>query len=155
MEEINVRIVKLDKMRAASFFGFGQQPEDEAWRKLEEWAKPKGYLDDLEHHRIFGFNNPSPSPVSPNYGYEFLIAVDPDYEADEGVKIIDFPGGLYAVTNTGKIDDPGESIPAAWKKLSQWRENSKYRMGQHQWLEEHPGPAGGDWSLDLYIPIVE
>lgn len=155
MDEINVRIVKLEKMRAASFYSFGQQPEYEAWSKLEAWAKPKGYLDDIEHHRIFGFDNPSPTPASPNHGYEFLIAIGPETEVEEGIKIVDFPGGLYAVMNTGRIEDPWDTIPKAWMKLSEWLEQSKYCMGKHQYLEEHLGSPKEDWSLDLYMPIVE
>jgi hypothetical protein len=39
-------------------------------------------------------------------------------------------------------------------------ENSKYRHGKHQWLEEHIGPLdemGGEqpFTLDLHLPISE
>ena len=77
MSDLDVRIVKLEPVRVASFHGFGESPEDEAWNKLVAWAKPKGLLHDPQHHRIYGFNNPNPSPGSPNYGYEFWMAVGP------------------------------------------------------------------------------
>ena len=156
MNEIEAQIVKLEPMRVASVHGFGQSPEHQAWDKLIAWAGPKGLLDDLEKHRIFGFNNPNPSPGSPNYGYEFWIVVGPDVEPEGDVRIVDFRGGLYAVA---RCEGAG-SIGQTWQELVAWREDSKYRGGSHQWLEEHIGPVDvpqdeGTMVLDLYLPIVE
>ena len=157
MSELEVRIVQLEPMQVASFLGFGESPEMLAWEKLTSWAKPKGLLDKPEKHRLFGFNNPNPSPGSPNYGYEVWIEVGPDLEPDEEVKIVDFEGGLYAVTRcvvpTGKFD----VIGATWKKLSTWREDSQYQRGQFQWLEESLplNPPDTEFVLDLYLPISE
>jgi hypothetical protein len=106
MNEFKVRLVKLEPLRVASVHGFGQSPEDEAWQKLMAWAKPKGYLDDKEHHRIFGFNNPNPSPGSPNYGYEFWMVVGPEVQPEGEVEIKEFPGGLYAVARCDVQGDP-------------------------------------------------
>ncbi len=158
MNDLNVRIVKLEALHVANFLGFGKQPEDEAHTKLSAWAKPKGYFDDLQHHRIFGFNNPNPSPGSPNYGYELWITVGPEVQHDEQANIRDFPGGLYAVMRCELKGDLNETIPAAWKKLFLWRERSRYKRGYHQWLEEHlrpDDPSEGEWVLDLYLPISE
>ena len=162
MSEYEVRIVKLEPIHVASLHGFGKEPENQAWEKLVTWAKPKGYLDDLKTHRIFGFNNPNPSPGSPNYGYEFWMVVDQDEKPENEVEIKDFPGGLYAVGLCAVKDDPGKEIPEAWQKLVHWQENSPYRQGSHQWLEEHVEPmeAGGietpagKFALDLYLPIT-
>jgi hypothetical protein len=73
MTELDVRIVKLESMRVASFHGFGTEPEAIAFGKLTAYAQPKGYLDDLEAKSVFGFNNPNPSAGSPNYGYEVWL----------------------------------------------------------------------------------
>jgi DNA gyrase inhibitor GyrI len=157
MGELEVRIVRLEPMRVASVHGFGESPEEEAWRKLEAWAKSKGLLEDPKRHRIFGFNNPDPSPGSPNYGYEFWIVVGPGVESEGGVKVKDFPGGLYAVTRCEVIGDPYEIIPETWKRLATWLEDSKYTYAHHQWLEEHIRlhAPGQDFVLDLYAPIAE
>jgi DNA gyrase inhibitor GyrI len=154
---MKVNIVKLEPMRVASVLSFGREPENEAWAKLIAWAKPKGLLDDREHHRIFGFNNPDPAPGSPNYGYEFWIAVGPDAQLEGEVEIKDFAGGLYAVARCEVQGKPYETIPAAWKKLVLWRENSPYKGAGHQWLEEHVSGqnTGDDWNLDLYLLIAE
>ena len=158
MSDLEVRIVKLDPMRVASFHGFGASPESQAGNKLLAWAKPKGLLDDPAQHRVFGFNNPDPSPGSPHYGYEFWMAVGPDVQPEAEMKIKEFAGGLYAVTRCEVKDDPYNVIPVTWQRLVAWCEDSKYRMAHHQWLEEHLDLAHvwpGAFVLGLYLPIAE
>jgi DNA gyrase inhibitor GyrI len=163
MSEFNVRLERLAKLRVASLHGFGTQPELQAWDKLAEFAGNRGYLNDLSHHRIFGFNNPDPTPGSPNYGYELWITVDPEVSAEGEVEIKEFPGGLYAVARCDATGNPYEVIPAAWQQLVVWREQSTYQPGSQQWLEEHiPAEgkglvetAGGAWVLDLYLPLSQ
>ena len=158
MSEIEVRIVRLEPFRAASFYGFGEYPELVAYEKLMAWAGPRGLFEDRESHRIFGFNNPSPSPGSPNYGYEFWITVDPDFGVDDSldIDIKQFRGGLYAVTNCVGI----ENIGKMWEALSLWVENSKFGCGHHQWLEENLSQPTAEITedileLDLYLPISD
>ena len=104
---------------------------------MREWAKshdlPRG------QHRIFGYNNPDPSPGSPNYGYDVWLTVDESVQANGDARIIEFPGGLYAVTRID-VKNPWDDIPGTWQKLVKWMESSKYQHGRHQWLEEHIGP---------------
>jgi DNA gyrase inhibitor GyrI len=156
MSELDVRIVKLEPIRVASFHAFSATPEHDAIRKLIAWAQPRGMLDGTACQRIFGFNNPDPSPGSPNYGYEFWITVGSDVQPEGEVKIKEFSGGLYAVTRC-EVKDPYKDIPETWQRLVAWCEDSKYRMAHHQWLEEHIGPADqpADLVLDLYLPIAE
>jgi len=161
MTEIDVRIVKLEPMRVAAVLGFGEQPEMLAWNKLLAWANPLGLIDDLETVRFFGFNNPDPSPGSPNYGYEQWIVVGPDVKASSDIKIKDFDGGLYAVTRC-TLNNIGET----WQQLVLWLEDSKYHKAQHQWLEGTVKPEmiitpdgmmveNFEAELDLYLPIAE
>lgn len=79
--------------------------------------------------------------------------------ADGDARILEFPGGLYAVTRI-EVKDPGDEIPQAWQKLVKWMESSKYHHGPHQWLEEHIGPLDETvnelpFTLDLHLPITE
>ena len=153
MSELEVRIVTLDPMRVAVTFGFGTAPEHEAWERLVAWSEPKGFFEDRAAHRIFGFNNPDPSPGSPNYGYEFCMEVGPDVEADGEVQIEECKGGRYAVTRCRGVNNIGRT----WKELVTWRESSAYKPASHQWLEEHLGPAQmtpENLELDLYLPIA-
>ena len=51
-----------------------------------------------------------------------------------------------------------QNIHSTWQQLVVWREASRYRMGQHQWLEELITPPDGPWDkaqFDLYLPIAE
>ena len=165
MSESEVRIVRLEPMWVAYAHGYGEQPEGIAWNTLLSWAKSKGLLDDLKACRFFGFNNPDPSPGSPNYGYEQWLAVEPEAEPGGEVKIKEFSGGLYAVAKC-KLSNIGQ----VWKQLVTWREDGKYKQAHHQWLEEclnpevfitSEGSAASDESIysdvifDLYLPIAE
>jgi len=157
MSNLDVRIVKLPPMRVACVNGFGEGPEGMAFDKMKAWAEAHNLLG--KPYRLFGYNNPDPSPGSPNYGYDVWITVDESVQADGEARIIEFPGGLYAVARV-EVTLPGEQIGATWQKLVKWREASKYRHGKHQWLEEHIGPLdemGGDqpFTLDLHLPITE
>jgi AraC family transcriptional regulator len=157
MSDLNVRIVNLPPMRVVCVNGFGQGPEGQAFEKMKAWAQAHDLLG--KPHRLFGYNNPDPSPGSPNYGYDVWITVDEVVRADDEARLIDFPGGLYAVTRID-VKNPWDDIPGAWQKLVKWMEASKYRHGRHQWLEEHIGPLdemGGDqpFTLDLHLPITE
>jgi DNA gyrase inhibitor GyrI len=157
MNDLDVRIVTLQPMRVACINGFGEGPEGLAFEKMRAWAEAHRLLE--QPHRIFGYNNPDPSPGSPNYGYDVWLSVDESVQADGEARIIDFPGGLYAVTRI-EVKDPWQDIPGAWQELVRWMESSKYRQGRHQWLEEHIGPLDETvtalpFTLDLHLPITE
>jgi len=116
------------------------------------FTEPIGLLS--KPHRFFGYNNPDPSPGSPNYGYDQWITVDATIQPAEPIKLTKFPGGLYAVTRCMGV----QNIPSTWKQLVVWCEDSQYRTAHHQWLEECLTPPGVDLDkleLDLYLPIAE
>lgn len=163
MKEFEVKIVRLERMRVASAQVISTTPENDAWEKMRAWAEPKGLLEDLEKHPIFGFNNPNPSPDRKEYGYEFWIRVEPDVETGGDIKIKEFEGGLYAVT-TCKLKEELESeffqkegYLESWKKLVDWVKSSKYVHGKHQGLEKahDPNASEEELVLDLYCPIEE
>ena len=135
--------------------GFGKEPESQAFEKTAAWARKHDLID--RPHRLFGYNNPNPTPGSPNYGYDVWMTVDKTVQAEGEARIVEFTGGLYAVMRL-KVTDPGDEIPKAWRKLVLWREKSRYHEGRHQWLEEHIGSIGDSvnqmpFTLDLYLPI--
>ena len=157
MEKLEVRIITLPSMRVACFNGFGAGPEGQAIDKMKAWAIAHNLLD--KPCRLFGYNNPDPTPGSSNYGYDVWITVDESVKADGEARIIGFPGGLYAVTRC-EVNNPWEDIPRTWQNLVKWMEGSRYHQGHHQWLEEHIGPledmgVGQTFTLDLHLPIKE
>jgi DNA gyrase inhibitor GyrI len=139
-------------MRVASARAFGPSPELDAWQKLEAWARPRG-LFEPDVARIYGFNNPSPSAGSPNYGYEFWITVGPEVEPEGEIRIVEFSGGLYAVAPLA-VEDPARDIPPAWQRLNAWVHANGYREAPHQWLEEH-SPTGAGNLVALYHAVQE
>ena len=156
MPEIDVKIMELPPLRVASALGFGQGPEAIAWEKIFSFLKEKGLWDGMTELEYYGFNNPDPSPGSPNYGYEQWVVVPGSVEGTDDVTIKHFEGGLYAVTRCHGIPHIFET----WKQLFAWREDSPYMAGSHQWLEKWVNPAqtGLDETkmiMDLYIPIAK
>ena len=152
MSELEVRIVQLGPLHVASALGFGEGPEGQAAEKILAFARRLGCLEQQSKPRFFGFNHPSPSAGSPNYGYEMWMEVEPEVQGEGEVTIKDFPGGLYAVTRCLGV----EPIPGAWKALSLWLEKSPYQFSNHQWLEQHVAWVDlplEQYVLDLYAPI--
>ncbi|MGD2073113.1 MAG: GyrI-like domain-containing protein [Candidatus Thorarchaeota archaeon] len=166
MEDIEVAIVKLEPMRVASAQATGESPETAAWKKMRAWAEPRGLLEDLETHPVFGFNNPDPQPGEKEYGYEFWIKVGPEEEPEEesggDIQMKEFSGGLYAVT-TCNLQEELESeffkengFLSSWKKLTDWVKSSSYSMDcNNQCLEKahDPDASVDELILDLYCPI--
>ncbi len=163
MKDFNVKIVKLEPMTVASVHAISTTPEHDAWEKMRSWAEPKGLLEDIEKHPVFGFNNPDPAPGQSEYGYEFWIRVDPTVQSGAEVEIKRFKGGLYAVT-TCKLKEELESeffrkegYLESWKNIVDWVKSSNYKPGKHQCLEKahQPGASEEELVLDLYCPVEE
>ena len=155
MSELEVRIVRLEPMRVVSAYGFGPSPEGIASDKMNAFLKSKGMLEGYGKDFIsYGFNNPSPSSGSPNYGYEIWVPVPQALEPDGDIRVVEFGGGQYAVTRFTNLEKIGE----VWGELVRWRENSKYKKASHQWLEGLLNPREKDmtkYTFDLYLPISE
>ena len=154
MSEIEVRIVTLEPMRVLSSYGFGKEPEGIAWEKLMAFIEEKNLFEEDKFPTTYGFNNPNPSKGSPNYGYEIWLPVDDSIQPEGDLRIVDFKGGLYAVTRFKNL----YNIGAVWGELVKWREGSKYKHGHHQWLEHLLEGANGppeELVFDLYLPIAE
>ncbi len=154
MSDFEVRIVEMEPMRVASAHGFGAEPEPQAWNKILAFAQEKGL--DTGKARFFGFNNPNPSPGSPNYGYEQWMTVSPDVQAEGEITIKEIPARRYAVTRCKGIS----TITQTWQQLVLWFEDSAYKKPAHwcQCLEElltPPGVPYEEYVFDLYLPIAE
>jgi effector-binding domain-containing protein len=82
------------------------------------------------------------------------MVVGGEVEAEGDVKIKDFSGGLYAVTRFKGLENIGQ----VWKDLVRWQEDSKYKSGSHQWLEELHTSVDSppeEYVFDLWLPIME
>lgn len=153
MNKLDVRIVKLEPMLMASAYGFGSSPEGLAHDKMLVFLKTKNIMDGYgTKYRQFGFDNPSPAPGSPNYGYEIWVEIEKGIEPEGDIRLVDFPGGLYAVTRFENL----ENIGRVWGELVQWREASKYKESCHRCLENLHNPLETDPTklvFELYLPV--
>lgn len=159
----DIRVLKtLEPMRVAYYNYYGKNPEDGAFKVINEWLLSSSLEIEKDGIRIFGYNNPSPtSPEQEEYGYEVCVTIRDGIQiSDNRIMTKTLPGGLYAVTGVrrGKDSELGNEIMKAWQRFSSWLKDSKYIYGGHQWLEEHLGfdeafhHVGG---VDLYMPIME
>jgi effector-binding domain-containing protein len=154
MSEIQVEIVQMEPMRVAVAHGFGESPEQIAWDKILAFARDKGI--DTGQVRFFGFNNPNPSPGSPNYGYEQWMTVGPEVEAEGEIVIKEIPARRYAMTNFKGLD----KIGTTWQQLVLWFEDSPYQKPAHwcECLEELLTPIDTpleEYVFNLYLPIAD
>lgn len=156
MSELEVQIVAMPQMRVASTLGFGATPEAQAFEQLAAFIRSQGI--DTSGARHFGFDNPSPSPGSPNYGYEAWVTVGPDVEGEGEVVIKEIPRRRYAMTNFKGL----ENIGRVWKELVAWLEESPYEWPDNahcaECLEELLTPMEDPpetYVFNLYLPIAD
>jgi DNA gyrase inhibitor GyrI len=150
--DLDVRIVEMEPMRVACAHGFGASPELQAIEKMLSFLDSKGLR--FEDVRWFGFNNPDPSPGSPNYGYDVWATVGPEIEAEGEITMREIPARRYAVARCEGLEHIGE----VWRQLVLWFEDSPYRKPPH-WYEclenllVHPDTPFEDYVFDLHLPI--
>lgn len=154
MSELDVRIVEMEAQPVVAALGFGTAPELEAWRLIEAFARDHGLDLWSGRHRFFGFNNPDPSPGSPNYGYEQWMTVDATTFADPPYEIKATLPGRYAVTRLRGA----EHIAPTWHGLVAWFEEHGHPLPSRRelCLEELLTPIGEPtetWEFDLYLGL--
>jgi effector-binding domain-containing protein len=154
MSNLDVRIVNMEPMRVAVAHGFGPSPEAIASDKMLAFLAAKGLA--FQDVRWFGFNNPDPSPGSPNYGYDVWATVGPEVEGEGDITIREVPARMYAVTRFKDLNNIGR----VWQELVLWFEASPYKRPSywHECLENllvPPDTPFEEYEFDLYLPIRE
>ncbi|MCP4545258.1 MAG: GyrI-like domain-containing protein [bacterium] len=151
-------IVNLPRMHVVSARATGESPEAEAWARLFAWAKPLGFMDDLNAHPVFGFNNPAPRPGQSHYGYEAWMEVQGKVDELDPLQFKSFSGGLFAVARCKLVGDKVGSVPEVWRRLfEEVKAGSGYSWRRSQELEGlvNPGAPEEEILLDLYLPVRE
>jgi effector-binding domain-containing protein len=161
MDYMEVRLERLETMRALYAHALSETPEEDAASKVRGWAEPRGLLDEGSGARHFGRNTYPTNDPEP-HGYESYITIGPDVEAEDSLEIREIPGGLYAALRFKGL----ENIAEAWGRIHGWVEESEYEMvdwrrGEHGWVngyEEHLNPgeeSQSEWVFDLWIQLKE
>jgi len=149
----DIKVLKeLKPFKVAYYCYKGIKPEENAFKTIRTWLQKEKRI--ASKARIFGFNNPSPKEGETEYGYEVWVTIDKEQVIDdEKIKTKMVPGGLYGVTT---VKGGVEAIFPTWQRFAKWLSESKYEMGNHQWLEEHLGfdhDFNHVGTIDLFIPI--
>ena len=139
MNELAVRIVKLEPLRVASFHGFGPSPEHLAAQKLAAWAGPRGYLADPRTASHLRLQQPEPFARQPELRLRVLDRSSaPEVEADGGgahpgvpgrpVRGHALPGGRGASARPGAGSSQWLTDSATGtRSISGWRSTSTRR----------------------------
>jgi hypothetical protein len=150
MTEMPIRFVTTGPLRVARVSAFGPVPEPEAFKKLDQWATPKGLLKDPSAFLLLGRNNPPPPPDGGDYGYEYLLTIGPDVDTT-GVDALDITQTTYAVIRANF-----RNITARWRWLYEWAEGEGYSVTGHGFEEHLTLPERGapeDMLFDLWLPV--
>jgi DNA gyrase inhibitor GyrI len=145
----NIRVETLRSMRAAYFYSFSENPEEDAWKKMESWAINLGLFKKESKIRIFGRNiYPTENPEPHGYGY--FLTITPDIKIEKEISIRFVPGGLYAVARCEGFEEIGKK----WELLWKWVNQSKYKyIGETK--SEFGFELGFEEHLNWYPFMVE
>ena len=150
-----VEIETLPPMIVGSYRAVSPTPEHDSINYILAWLE-KSNLNNNDV-RMFGFDVEVPTEDSQagKRGYESWAVVPTGTQSNDGVKLEEFQGGLYATMTLYKpFEDAFTNIPNGWKMLHEWVIGSEqYQGAQHQWMEEKLDYEDGS-DLKLYHPIV-
>ncbi len=160
---MEIRILYLPPAAVASSRYVGENPEDTARKNLDEFVRSVNLGEIKPDLKVYGFNNPSPSPGNETYGYEFWVTIPEDMAVPEPIEKKYFAGGLYAA-HCIKMGDFHEWQPFYQQvsSLELYKVDCREPLGMEGSLEEHLNAftyyqAGKEQlkieQLDLLIPI--
>ena len=162
LAEMKVRLERLQTMRAVHTHALGDTPEEDAGKKIREWARSNG-ITGTSGNRLFGRNTyPTDNPEP--HGYEIYLTINQEPERRGNISIGEIPGGLYVILRFKNLDRIGE----AWKKMWTWITENSYefigwKKGRYGWVdgfEEHINwyveeTPLTEWMFDLWVQIKE
>jgi DNA gyrase inhibitor GyrI len=156
---VDVKLVTLDQMIAATAHSLVQNPEEDALQKITSYAAANGLTGSSV--RLFGRNiylTDKPEP----HGYEYYLTVQGKITENSDVSLGQIPGGLYAVMEIKNLFAIGEG----WQNLFSWLETHGYQpvgvsKGKYGWVNsayeelvdwQSPKPPT-EWTLRLMAQL--
>ncbi|WDV48094.1 effector binding domain-containing protein [Clostridiaceae bacterium M8S5] len=165
----NVRIIFLPPSTVASIQFYCDEPEQHAAEVMDRFVKENNLCKIKPDLRHYGFNNPNPSPNTPegmpDHGYEMWVTIPEDMVVPKPLTKKFFKGGLYAahMIKMGNFHE--------WEWLDEWANNNdtyEPKLGDpicmDGCIEEHLNYINNvnnenfqleSMQLDLLIPIKE
>jgi len=162
MKDMEVRLARLETMRAACTHALSDTPEEDAGRRIREWAKSNDSTKEGTGARLFG-RNTYPTDKPEPHGYEYHLTIGPNVKPEGDIETSEIPGGLYAVLRFKNLNRIGE----AWEEMWKWIKNSGHEhvgwtKGEHGWVngyEEHlnwyEDKPPTEWIFNLWVQLKE
>ena len=162
----DVRVLYIPPCVVASIQYKGESPEEHAGDLLDAFIREVGLYELKPDAKVYGFNNPDPSPDAPTYGYEFWVSIPESLEVKAPFTKKYFEGGLYAahMITLGNFHE--------WQWLINWAtaEDSQYQINWDSkkvnamggLLEDHLNyvyhshlnwPESDEHQIDLLLPV--
>jgi DNA gyrase inhibitor GyrI len=157
---MEVRIERLDSMRAIYTHVLSDTPEEDAMKRIIAWAVSRGLLQADVKPRLFGRNSyPTDNPEP--HGYECYLTVHSERKPERDIDVAAIEGGVFAVLRFKNLF----KIQEAWQQLWDWMKKQKYEhkgltKGKHGWVNgfeeylnwyEHKPPD--EWIFDLWLQL--
>ena len=152
-----ITLVDLPPMQVARFLFFGTDPASDGLAAVQAWAERHGLLEGPQPYPLFGTRTSQPIVSDPQYGYAFLVGIDPALAEELGVDVLELPGGRYATTRCYGVGAGEEAVvQAGWSRLTGWLGAAPYMRDDRPALERFypPATAVTTNAFDLYLPIV-
>ncbi len=163
LREMKPKIEHLQSMRAVHVYSFDTTPEEDAQKKILNWAEFKQLIG-KQGLRLFG-RNVYPTEKPEPHGYEYFLTLDKEFEAYWGsVETKEIQSGLYATLRFKNLN----RIAEAWKTLLEWVEKKGYKQAgltktENGWVneafEEHvnwqENKPANEWVFNLWVKLKE
>jgi DNA gyrase inhibitor GyrI len=148
-------------MTAVWVHSSSENPEEEALKKITEYAKANGITQ--KEARLFG-RNTYPTDAPEPHGYEYYLTVQKGVKPKGEISVKEVPGGLYAVLELKNLF----LLSEGWKQLFTWVESNGHEpvgvsKGEHGWVngafEElvnwSENKASTEWIFRLWVQLKE
>ncbi len=132
----DVRVIYLPKSTVASSHYIGENPEDNANKKLNDFIIKSNLTKIKPDFRVYGFNNPCPSYEGETYGYEFWVTIPDDMNVSDGIDKKHFDGGLY-FAHCIKMGD-----------FHEWKDFYDYAMNNEEYEIDVREPLGMGGTME-------
>jgi effector-binding domain-containing protein len=159
---VELRIERFNAMRSINVQSLDNNPEEDALRKILEYARNNNLLD-KPYVRLFG-RNFYPTIKSEPHGYEYYLTVQGEIKPTREMVIRNIPDGLYATLRVKGVFE----IPQGWKSLFGMVEASGYKpvgvsrqiygwatAGFEEIINWQSEASPQAWNINLWLQLKE
>lgn len=159
---VELKLERFKMMRAANVQSQTSNPEEDALKKIFEYAANNN-LTDKPDVRLFG-RNFYPTEKPEPHGYEYYLTVQEEIKPSKEVVIRNIPEGLYATLRIKGVFE----IPRGWNALFSMVESAGYKQTGvlrrvYGWVnagfeeivnwQKQANPE--DWLINLWLQLKE